>query len=265
MKRLSIAAIAAVSTVAFVQTAPAADLPVKAPVAASYSWSGCYIGINGGLIRNNSTLHLQPTGAYLNNPVFPQGLLDYVTQDYSASGSSGIVGGQIGCNWQRDRWVWGLESDFSWTGLNDSVSASYPATPVFGASSFAPRSLTITQREDWLSTIRGRLGYSFDRALLFATGGLAIGRVKSSFFQSFPTAAITAAGSATQTRVGWTAGGGIEYAVANNWTAKAEYLYVDLGSFSYDSPASDDPRFLWTTTVKTREHIVRIGLNYKLN
>lgn len=268
MQRFSISIAAVVSGLAMVQAVYAADLPVKAPRPAAvvpYSWSGCYVGVNGGWIGNHSTLHLQPSGAYLNNPNFPPALLDYVTQDYSANGSSGTVGGEIGCNFQRENWVWGLEADLDWTGLSDSIDANYPLTPIFSGRAFNPRTLTITQRQEWLSTIRGRLGYSFDRWLVFATGGLAIGEVKSSFYQNFFTVGITDQGSASETRVGWTVGGGVEYAFYRNWSAKLEYLYVDLGSFSYNSPASDDPSFLWTTTVKTRENIVRAGLNYKFN
>jgi outer membrane immunogenic protein len=248
--------------------ASAADMPVKAPIykapaaVVAYNWSGCYVGANAGWIRNDSTLHVQPTGRYLDLPgAFAPALLAFVTQDYPAHGSSGTAGGQVGCNVQRERWVFGIEGDFNWTGVDDSVSAAYPQTPFFSGTAFLPRSLIVTHKLDWLSTIRGRVGYSFDRLLVFGTGGLAIGRVKSSFFQQFP--GITDLGSEANTRLGWTGGGGLEYAFDRNWTAKVEYLYVDLGSFSYDAPASDDPRFLWTTTVKTRDHIVRVGINYK--
>lgn len=249
----------------FASAASAADMPAKAPVykaapPVAYNWSGCYIGANAGWIRNDSNLNVQPTGRY--QGLWPAPLLAYVTQDYSAKGSSGTAGGQIGCNWQSDRWVFGIEGDLNWTGIRDTTSVAYPQTPVLGGGAFAARNLTVSHELNWLSTVRGRLGYSFDRLLVFATGGVAFGEVKSSFFQIFPPT-ITDRGSASKTRVGWTAGGGLEYALAGNWTAKVEYLYVDLGSFSYNSPASDDPRYLWTTTVDTREHIVRAGINYR--
>jgi outer membrane immunogenic protein len=242
----------------------ARPMPVPVPV---YSWSGCYIGVNGGGIWSDSNRHVQPTGQYLVDPNFATrpDLLAYVTQDYRVDRSGGTAGGQIGCNYQSGSWVFGLEGDAEWTGINDSFTATYPQTPFFNGFSFLPRTLTVTHQLDGLATVRGRLGYAFDRLLVYGTGGLAIGRVRSSFFQNFFTAGITDVGSASETRVGWTVGAGLEYAFSGNWSAKAEYLYVDLGSFSYNSPASDDPRYLWTTTVKTREHIGRVGINYHFN
>ncbi len=251
-------------------TSLAADMAVKArpmpiPVPV-YSWSGCYIGVNGGGIWSDSNRHVQPTGQFLVDPNFATGLLAYVTQDYKVDKSGGTAGGQIGCNFQSGSWVFGLEGDAEWTGINDSFSATYPLTPFFNGVAINPRTLTVTHQLDGLATARGRLGYAFDRLLVYGTGGLAIGRVRSAFFQIFlPAGVTTDVGSASDTRVGWTVGAGLEYAFSGNWSAKAEYLYVDLGSFAYDSPASNDPRYLWTTTVKTREHIGRVGINYHFN
>jgi outer membrane immunogenic protein len=249
----------------------AADMEVKTPppVVLPFSWSGCYVGGNAGWIRNDSTLNVKPGGRYL--LVFPADLLAAMSSqpDLSARGSAATAGVQAGCNWQSANSVFGLEGDFNWSGIKDTVNASFPDI-VVGGGSFLATNQTITHRLDWFSTIRARIGYSFDHLLVYGTGGFAFGGVKSSFLQVFPGApGLFDQGSAARTRYGFTLGGGLEYAFSGNWSAKLEYLYIDLasfndlGRFSYDSPASDDPRFVWTTTFKTREHVLRLGLNYR--
>jgi outer membrane immunogenic protein len=99
-------------------------------------------------------------------------------------------------------------------------------------------------RNDWLGTVRGRLGYAFDRFLPYVTGGLAVGGVKTS---------VAGFGDSSDTKAGWTVGGGIEAAIAGPWTAKVEYLYVDLGSSDTVLGSSAD----------FRTNIVRAGLNYR--
>ncbi len=251
--------------------AMAADMTVwtPPPVVVPFSWSGCYAGGNVGWIRNDSTLNVKPGGRYL--LVFPADLLAAMSDkpDLSAHGSAATAGVQVGCNWQSANSVFGLEGDFNWSGIKDTVGASFPDI-VVGGGSFLATNQTITHQLDWFSTIRARIGYSLDRLLVFATGGFAFGSVKSSFLQVFPGApGLFDQGSDARIRFGLTLGGGLEYAFYGNWSAKLEYLYIDLasfndlGRFSYDAPASDDPRFLWTTAVETREHVVRLGLNYR--
>jgi len=271
--KFTVAVVGIASVLGLTSLASAADMAVKArpaplPVPV-FSWTGCYIGVNGGGIWSEGNRHVRPTGQFLVDPTFATrpDLLAYVTQDYRVDKSGGTAGGQIGCNFQSGAWVVGVEGDAAWTGINDSLSVTYPATPFFNGIGLLPRTVTITHQLDGLGTIRGRLGYAFDRLLVYGTGGLAIGRVRSSYLQNFFTVAagLTDFGSASETRLGWTVGAGLEYAFSANWSAKAEYLYVDLGSFSYNAPASDDPRYLWTTTVTTREHIGRVGINYRFN
>jgi outer membrane immunogenic protein len=132
--------------------------------------------------------------------------------------------------------------------------------PVIATGDF----MTNSVRAEFLGTVRGRLGAIFNQALLFVTGGLAIGTVKTSgSFGHFGGSEIETA-SETTTRAGWTIGGGLEYAFAPNWSAKIEYLYVDLGNFDLTLPSSPDgaPD---STTVHNRctDNIVRVGLNYR--
>jgi outer membrane immunogenic protein len=182
-------------------------------------------------------------------------------------GPKDITGGlQAGYNRQFDKYVVGIEADFNYTGVNNSATIN--ATGPLLAPAFFPE--TISHRLDWFGTVRGRLGFTpADRLLLYATGGFAYGRVESSTSITFSTPGIffPFTGSASTTRAGWTAGGGGEWAFADHWSEKLEYLYVDLGTMSYLSGNGNPFGFatpsFFQTNVTTHEHIVRVGLNYK--
>jgi outer membrane immunogenic protein len=143
--------------------------------------------------------------------------------------SGGLVGGTVGYNWQMGQTVFGLEGDLDWTNLRGSGACGVT---------------TCETRNDWLSTARGRIGYAFNRFLPFISGGAAFGDIKNN---------ITGVGTATQTKVGWTLGGGVEAAIAGPWTAKVEYLYADLGRGA--SVLGADASF--------KTNIVRAGINYR--
>jgi outer membrane immunogenic protein len=145
--------------------------------------------------------------------------------------SGGLVGGTLGYNWQMGQAVFGLEGDVDWSNIRGSAVCGGGVT-------------VCETRNDWLGTFRGRLGYAFDRFLPYVTGGLAVGDIKTS---------IAGLGGTNDTKAGWTVGGGIEAAIAGPWTAKVEYLYVDLGRGG--SILGSDAKF---TT-----NIVRAGLNYR--
>ena len=192
MKRILIA-LAGMAAVAGLSTASAADLPRQAPmykapayVAPINNWTGFYVGLNGGGGWGSS--HWDGLGSF--------------------DVSGGLVGGTVGYNWQFGTWVVGVEGDADWSNIKGSATC-------FGN--------TCETRNNFLSTIRGRVGYAFDRWLPYATGGMAIGNIKAT--SPFGT-------SVDNTNVGWTLGAGVEYAFAPNWSAKVEYLYVDLGDMS---------------------------------
>jgi outer membrane immunogenic protein len=149
-----------------------------------------------------------------------------------------IVGGTLGYNYQTGSFVWGFEGDIAWADVKGSVDCGL--------------GLTCETANRWLGTTRLRLGYAFDRFLPYLTGGAAFGSVRASIN---PGPIV----SATDTRLGWTFGGGLEYAFMGNWTAKVEYLYVDLGSFDtgFTAPIVNNVSF--------KEHVVRGGLNYKFS
>jgi len=137
----------------------------------------------------------------------------------------GLFGATLGYNWQMGALVTGIEGDISWSGLDGDRG---------------PRSVN----NDWLGTVRGRLGYNAGRWMPYVTGGLAVGNIDAN---------IAGVGNSNKTKAGWTIGAGVEAAIAGPWTAKVEYLYVDLGSGESIGGARPD----FTT------NIVRAGLNYR--
>jgi outer membrane immunogenic protein len=150
----------------------------------------------------------------------------------------GEVGGTIGYNWQVGPAVLGLEGDGDWASIKGT-----------GTSRLCR--LGCTTKEDFLATARGRAGWVVDRFMIYGTGGAAFGDIKA-----------TAPGfrGMTQTRTGWTVGGGVEWNVWNNWTAKAEYLHVDLGKMNCGLNCGT----IVNNTVSEKEDIVRGGINYHL-
>src|SRR5689334_18429538 len=183
-------------------TAQAADLPrprapaAVAPVAYAppvYNWSGIYVGGNLGAAFASSSWSDPFTGAHDN---------------FNKSGFLG--GGQVGANWQINALVLGIEGDFDWTSLKGS-----------GHDSHANLINTNTQ---WTSTVTGRVGAAFDRLLIYGKGGVAFAHDKDSLNDIFGSSA-----TATVNRTGWTAGAGLEYAFAPNWSAKIEYDYLGFG------------------------------------
>jgi outer membrane immunogenic protein len=252
--------------------AAAADMPVKAPppappMAPVFSWTGFYIGGNAGAAINDTSHTLDPSGCFLTG-CGAGGVAANPLRTFSSRFNQAAFtgGGQIGYNWQfAPAWVVGLETDFNFDGLNqtDTAVQILPA-PLAGTFNHS-----VSHRRDWFGTARARLGWlPIDRVMLYATGGLAYGRVASSTAASFSASLDTYAGSISTTRVGWTAGGGIEWAFTNNWTAKAEYLFVDLGSVSYTDACIAACGILapaYQTGVTTREHIARVGINYLFN
>ena len=154
--------------------------------------------------------------------------------------SGGLVGGTIGYNYQINQVVLGVEGDVDWADISGTItSAGCPSTTG-----------TCKTSDAWLSTVRGRLGYAADRFMPYVTGGAAFGDINAT--------GPGLAGTDT-TNAGWTAGGGIEFALAGHWTAKAEYLYVDLGRVSCGIACGGTP----TQDVSWHSNIGRVGINYR--
>ena len=208
--------------------ASSADLspgPISAPAAtpAAYNWNGLYLGLNAGYGFGTDTSTTSGGGV-------------------SASPSTnipGFVGGaQIGVNYQIGAVVWGFEADFDGSTQNQSL-----ASGVLSGSSQMP----------WFGTLRGRLGVAFDRLLVYATAGGAAGELKSGF--TIPVGPT----STTVTYGTWTAGGGLEYGITDNLSARVEYLYFDTGNV--DTGLIGPPTTAITSRLK--DNLVRAGVNYR--
>lgn len=222
MKRILLASAALLALTA-AQPTLAADAPVykgPPPAAAMYNWSGFYVGISGGGIWGKT----QWSDGAITVP---------------GNNSDWLLGGTLGYSWQSGPWVFGIEGDYSWTGLRILI---------------APCGGPCTTDLNTLGTVRGRIGWatgSTGALLLFLTGGLAFGEVENN---------LGAVVNNKTTVSGWTVGGGAEMALVGNLTAKIEYLYVDLGG-TVACPASacgtqNNNDFV-------RASVVRGGLNWR--
>jgi outer membrane immunogenic protein len=220
----------AASFVAAVGVAQAADLPVSSspvmsPVAVAFNWTGLYAGVHGGYAWADSSSSFDNSA-----------LSGLSTAAVKPSGGYG--GGQIGMNYQLPQnFVIGIEADASFDAIEDTVDD--PNSP----------GDTVTTKIDYSGTVRGRLGYAFDRVLVYGTGGFAWAHAKTS------VPALSDSDDAMLT--GWTAGGGIEYAFANHWSVKAEYLHVDYSDHTWFKDS------LWSSTGGATADTVRVGANYR--
>jgi outer membrane immunogenic protein len=241
MKRILIAGALALATAAPAFAAdlpPAAPPPPRAPVAyvpaPVFSWTGFYVGLNAGGAFGDSSW-TTPAGS---------------VGSFSTLGA--LFGGQIGGNYQIGQFVIGAEGDFDWQNLRGASGTGICAPGVVGGCAVA---------SNWVATLRGRAGFAADRVLFYVTGGGAFANIKPS------TGALPFSGGSEP---GWTAGGGIEYAFTDNWTAKFEYLYASFQSATcsaggcYGGGLGAPPLpGLAPATVSFNENIVRAGVNYK--
>lgn len=289
------------SLVAVLSTnASAADLAPKtkapAPVVAVYDWTGFYIGGNVGYSwgRSSSTQSFIDTtsGAILNSNTFKFDM-------------DGVIGGgQLGYNWQKDNWVFGLEGDIQGSAQKGNGNAICPGGPATSTTTTAaavnglctvghigdtapfnvaalPVTNNLSEKLEWFGTVRGRVGPTVTPTILaYVTGGLAYGEVRATNtvtgtnlvgaqgVNTPPTlVGVLASSTNSSTRVGWTVGVGVEGVVSGNWTAKLEYLYVDLGnvSGSFVTPIIAPSGSFVTSSYSSHitDNILRVGFNYR--
>lgn len=280
MKRIPVVAIVVPMALLFAAShALAADLPVRTgpapayyPVATVYDWGGGYIGINGGYAFGQSE--------WGSDPLNPSG--NSSTGNFHVNG--GLVGGTMGVSGQWGAWVLGVEGDFDWQGLSGTSNSSFCTSLITSTvpnlvdakGVIIPPAVTTAAgsscktASNWLGTLRARFGYAWDRVLVYGTAGGAGANVET---------ALTGLPYQNNAEFGWTVGGGVEVALAENWTFKVEYLFVDLGnavcnhgySCGYDVAATTTappsptitPPVGASMAVRLNENIVRVGLNFK--
>ena len=220
---------------------PAAPPPQPPPIAPAmlpaYNWSGFYLGIAGGLAYGRSRqINTDPNVVNFGLPL---------TNTYGVGG--GLVGGELGYNWQFGNWLIGAEADMSWVDQSGSTND----IPPFNTA------VVQTTKLEWLQTDRLRVGSLItDHWLVYATGGFAAGGMEA----VRPAGAVTY--SQTQTEWGWTAGAGTEFAVFPHWSVKVEYLFVDLEKRNFFWPQMGGG-ILVGRSIGINDNVVRAGINYK--
>jgi len=211
--------------------------PQPAPVQAPPVWTGFYAGLNVGGGFGASRNAFSIAGFQL--PSF----------DTSLEGAIG--GAEAGYNWQTGPLVLGLEANFEGSGLRGSRTA--PCLPPLCGALAA----SYTQKLSWFGTLRPRNGYALGSWLLYATGGAALGQLHTN--ATAASGSFLATDNRSETRNGWTLGSGVEVEFARGWTAKIEYLYVDLGSrtttFLSSPPISN--------TSRLNANVITTGVNYR--
>lgn len=284
MKKLLIAAAVAVLGATSAQAADIAARPfTKTPAS---SWSGFYVGGNLGASFSDA----KPSNSIACGAL---GVADYIcsTADpasqanapalvnslVGSSSNSNIIGGaHAGYNQQAGLIVYGGEIDVGYFNFGTSQLGRgvFPATGGNGAALNGDSFIAATSvTSDLLVTLRGRLGYLISPNLLgYATGGLAVGRVKTanSYVDNHnhgnPVGG-NGFGERTETKVGWTVGAGLEYAFARNWSVRVEYMYLDLGNSSVNTlitnPTHVGEQTPFNTSVDLTAHLVRAGVSYK--
>jgi outer membrane immunogenic protein len=217
------------------------------PVAA-YSWTGFYLGGNLGSVlgRDNTTMTTIATGV--------TSIFHFVPDGFQG-------GGQIGYNWQASSWVFGLEADFQGSTARDKDVCIFGCNPTFA--------INMKQTLPWFGTARGRIGYALGSTLFYGTAGAAYGQTRTDFSSYLVPLGLFGTNTVTHNRAGWTAGGGIESPLklfglfGPNWTARTEYLYVDLGRTS--DVITNAGFGAQTFSTRTQEHVFRGGINYHFN
>lgn len=220
------AAMTIVSVPALAADMPARRMPVKAPIvqSAAYNWSGFYIGVHAGYAWGELTS------------------ANDATIDHEPSG--GLFGGQIGYNWQSGQFVFGVEADLAYSTVKGEDTTTFGAFTIIGDHDMK-----------YLGTARLRAGLAHDRLLFYVTGGFAWSKVVG---RLNVVGVIT--DSDTLNLTGWTAGGGIEYALTQNFTVRVEYLYVDFQK----ETTTMNLGFPFTDVADNNLNVVRFALNYKM-
>jgi len=247
-----------------VPPATASYIPIISPAG---NWGGLYIGLNGGYGFGSSNWSDPNNPGNSPTPGTSTG-------DFPISG--GLAGATVGANFQADSLVIGFEGDFDWSAIKGSAKPTNGFCTLVVAGSLATGTTaagsTCNTHNNWLGTARVRLGYAADRFLVFATGGAAVGSVQTGLTGAGFASLAPAFGTfQNSTIAGWTVGAGAEFAFAQNWSAKVEYLFVNLGNATCNVPANcgiDAISFSGAVTpannaVKFTANLVRFGINYK--
>lgn len=231
----ALAALAAPASAADLAARPAFKAPVAVPIV--YNWSGFYIGAHvGGAWGDKDWTEIPAAGA----PI--------ARGSHDISGF--LAGGQAGVNFQSGNWVFGIEGQLSWTNAD--------------GSHVCVAGLAVCNTDvNWLGTVAGRIGYAWDRVMVYGKGGFAFADEKY-FVTALPGGALVGTTS-DDTRTGWMLGAGVEWALWDNWSAKIEYNYMDFGRDRFAVANVPGPGTLVNVDIDQQVHVVKLGVNYRFN
>ena len=260
MRCLSVAAVGLSLIMASPVTANAADLygggykdaPAPVPFVAPFRWTGFYLGGNIGGAWGR--------GGGVTSRCSPLGICDQLPASGNVDANSVIGGVHAGYNWSMSPlWLIGIEGDFEWTKLDGSASAQDVDATGFV---IGPRGHTWSRDIGWLASVRGRLGYTVaPKTLMYFTGGVAW---QNADYRATQSGLGTASTSFSETTTGYVIGGGLEWAMTNNWVLKGEYLYYNFDGQSSNVPnslgAPVRSSFKWDDS---EVHSLRAGISYK--
>jgi outer membrane immunogenic protein len=241
----------------------AADMPVKAPppiLAPVDPWAGFYIGAHAGYSWGSLSGDTTQTVIVPSTPGFgTPGAILYSGLERNANPQGALGGLQAGYNFRSDALVYGIEADITWTDQTDTFNFSGNKFLISEDFNYQE---TLAAKLKYMGTVRGRFGYVFGAFLPYVTGGFAFGDLKMSLntilTQAFcPPCVAAFSGTESHVLFGGTVGAGIEYAFAPRWSAKVEYLFVDLGRQTFFQGVSGGGSFGLT------DNIVRAGINFK--
>jgi len=273
-KKLGWALASAVTLLSAISAASAADMtaPVLAAPIATYNWTGCYVGgYVGGAAQSRSIRSVDPSatggafsaGTFYNSPFANAtngGLFGYDLD------SSMIGGGTVGCNWQgASNWVVGIEGEGGYMRLSGSVIDPYSADLRGGDTRDS------TRIGDWYASVAGRVGYAWDRVLVYGKGGVGFANINSTVIDTCNTGAcgpglLTATHSSNQAF--WVAGGGVEYAFNPGWSIKGEYLFLGIDkTYAVCGPGAASAAGSTFCSSHNIEgiHTFKVGLNYRFS
>jgi outer membrane immunogenic protein len=259
MRYIALVAAAAIG-VGFAHNAMAADFGVRGPVYqvpafVAPTWTGVYLGFNGGwgwTTSNSSNLSFfSPAGAFG----------AFTVPGTSNNANSPVFGGQLGYNYQSGNWVWGIEGDVDGAHIRATQSGVLPASAGFpGGSAF------LTEKQNWLASIRGRIGYTWGPGMIYVTGGAAWTGVQANGGATLFSGESNTFTLST-TRGGYVLGAGYEWMIAPNWSLRGEYLYYGFQG-NLNSPGVVFPvagATLNGSVNKFNTSVFRLGLDYKMD
>ncbi len=213
----------------------------------SVNWTGGYLGALAGYGWSSTTAG--------------------TTSFWNDTGGTSLAGTIPGFSWNGSGWVGGAETGVGWenSGIYWGLEADIAAANITGTYTDSGLGFSTDSTLKWLSTARLRIGVPMNNLLLFGTGGLAVGGIEATLRDTYPGPTVLTT-TDTQTGVGWALGGGAALALHGGWSAKAEFLYVDLGSRTSSFPEDPSGSTGWpliTTPAKTTASILRFGLDYR--